>query len=272
MTTETAQIVERYVTLTHGRSRYFEAGSGEPTILLHGAGFETAADVWLPYIPALAGRLRVIALDALNWGPGDVLDLEFSFAYLVDYVREAMDALGIDRAHVVGHSMGGWLATLLAYESPDRVAKLVLVAAGGAAARNLPSMVEWQPPALEAMRERLRARLANVPPGIDREAIVRQYEAKLADPAHVQGFAKVMRHMTNPLTRQRYNTLRRLPHIRAPALVLWGSADAVNDLSMGEALAAGIPGARLVVFEGAGHNLMADRPAEFAREVLSFLA
>jgi len=125
LATETARITERYVTLSHGRTRYFEAGVGFPTLLLHGAGFDNGAYVWLPNLPSLAPRLRVLALDSLNWGPGDVLDIELSFAYLVDHVREFMDALGIERANVVGHSMGGWLATLFAYESPERVNKLV---------------------------------------------------------------------------------------------------------------------------------------------------
>src|SRR3990172_1016727 len=138
LATETAQITERYVTLSHGRTRYFEAGVGFPTLLLHGAGFDNGAYVWLPNLPSLAPRLRVLALDSLDWGPGDVLDIELSFAYLVDHVREFMDALGIERANVVGHSMGGWLATLFAYERPDRANKLVLVSAGGGAAGHPP--------------------------------------------------------------------------------------------------------------------------------------
>ena len=271
MATETAQITERYVTLSHGRTRYFEAGVGFPTLLLHGAGFDNGAYVWLPNLPSLAPRLRVLALDSLNWGPGDVLDIELSFAYLVDHVREFMDALGIERANVVGHSMGGWLATLFAYESPERVNKLVLVSAGGAATRNLASMVEWRPPAVDQLTARVRARLAKAPPGVDVEAIVRQYASKVADAAHVAAFAKVMRHMTNPLTRQRYNTLRRLPHIKAPTLILWGRNDAVNDLSLAEALRAGIKGSKLVVFDDTGHDLPGQRPEEFARELLAFL-
>ena len=77
--------------------------------------------------------------------------------------------------------------------------------------------------------------------------------------------------MTNPLTRQRYNTLRRLPYVKTPALILWGRNDAVNDVSMAEALHAGIKGSRLAVFEETGHNVQGERPAEFAREVLAFL-
>ena len=77
--------------------------------------------------------------------------------------------------------------------------------------------------------------------------------------------------MTNPLTRQRYNTLRRLPHIKAPTLVLWGRDDQVNALEMGEATARGIPGARLIVYDGVGHSPAQDVPEQFNRDVIEFL-
>src|ERR1051326_4695613 len=91
MTTSTA-ITEKFVELGHGKTRYFEAGTGYPTILIHGAGFLSGADGWLGVMGPLAERYRVLSIDCLNWGPGDVFNQEFSFAYLVDHVREFMDA------------------------------------------------------------------------------------------------------------------------------------------------------------------------------------
>src|SRR5689334_24719804 len=145
MTTET-KIAEKTVELGHGKTRYFEAGTGYPTILIHGAGFLSGADGWLGVMGPLAERYRVLSIDCLNWGPGDVFNQEFSFAYLVDHVREFMDALGIEKANFVGHSMGGWIVTLLAYESPDRVNKLVNVDGGGTATRPLQNMVAFKVP------------------------------------------------------------------------------------------------------------------------------
>ena len=103
MTTSTA-ITEKFVELGHGKTRYFEAGTGYPTILIHGAGFLSGADGWLGVMGQLAERGRVLSIDCLNWGPGDVFDQEFSFAYLVDHVREFMDAMGIEKANIVGHT------------------------------------------------------------------------------------------------------------------------------------------------------------------------
>jgi pimeloyl-ACP methyl ester carboxylesterase len=264
------QVTEKYAEMSHGKTRYFEAGTGYPTILIHGAGIESGADGWLVVIEELASQLRVLAIDSLNWGFGDVFDQEFSFAYQVDHIREFMDVLGIEKANFVGHSMGGWLVTLFAYESPDRVNKVVNVAGGGAATRPLTNMVDWTPPAADGVRERISKRLANAP--VPAEPIVEQYVNKVTDPQHTGAFAKVMKHMTNPMTRQRYNVLRRLPYIKAPTLVIWGRDDKVNDLSLGEAVHEGIKGSKLVVFDTTGHGVPQERPAEFSKAVLDFLA
>lgn len=266
------QISEKYAEMSHGKTRYFEAGTGYPTILVHGAGIESGADGWLGVFEDLASQLRVISIDSLNWGPGDVFDQEFSFAYQVDHIREFMDVLGIEKANIVGHSMGGWLATLFGYESPDRVNKLVLVAAGGTAQRPLQNMVDWTPPEPEGVRERISQRVARAGVAVNGDAIVDAYVKKVTDPQHTAAFGKVMKHMTNPMTRQRYNTVRRLPYIKAPTLVLWGDNDKVNDLSLGEVLRDGIKDSKLVVFPDTGHGVPQERPKEFAKEVLEFLA
>jgi len=236
--------------------------------LLHGAGFCSGGDSWLANMPGLATHFRVLAPDCLGWGPGDQLELGYSFAYMVDFVREFQDALGLDRSHVIGHSMGGWLASLLAYESPGRVDKLVLVASGGMATRPLTTMQEWQPPAEDDIRNALSG-LASA--GVDIEPLVKERLALARDTQRVARFRRVMDHMTNPETRSRYHLTRRLPHIAAPTLLLWGSADEVNGIEMGRAARELIPRSRLTVLDGAGHGVPAERAEEFNRAVLDFL-
>jgi pimeloyl-ACP methyl ester carboxylesterase len=270
MAIETTPLTEKYVELSHGKTRYFEAGAGYPTVLIHGAGFIGAADGWLHLMPQLAEHLHVYAIDALNFGTGDVFDQEFSFAYMVDHVREFMDALGLEKINLAGHSMGGWIATLFAYESPERLNKVVLSSAGGTARRPLTSMVDWQPPTAEQVTNQVQRRMANYPPGVDGQKILNDYLRVAADPVHTGAFAKVMKHMTNPETRARYNTIRRLPSIKVPTLILWGTNDQTNDISMGHELHEGIKGSKMVIFEGAGHGTPGERPEDWTREVLSF--
>ena len=268
MTTST-RIEEKTATLSHGKTRYFEAGTGYPTILIHGAGFLSGADNWLGVMPGLAENYRCLAIDELNWGPGDVFDQELSFAYLVDHVREFMDVMGIEKANVVGHSMGGWIATLMGYESPDRINKLVLVAAGGTATRPLQNMVEFKVPSEEQIRAGLEGRMKASPEYADR--VLQTYLDKAKDPAYGEAFAKVMKHMTNPMTRNRYNTLRRLAHIHVPTLVVWGDADKTNDVSMAHDLHNGIKDSKLVVYEGIGHGVPQEAPDRFVADLKAFL-
>jgi pimeloyl-ACP methyl ester carboxylesterase len=264
---------EKYADMTHGRTRYWDAGSGTPTILLHGAGWNSGCEGWSLAMGPLSQQLRVLALDCLNWGPGDVLDQEFSFAYLVDHIREFMDLLGIQQANVVGHSMGGWLLTLLCYESPHRVRRAINVAGGGAAARPLQNMVEFKVPEPEQIRQHY-ARMAGASGGtLTIDELAETFIRKRELPGHPEAFAKVMRHMTNPTTRQRYNTLRRLSRINTPTLVIWGRDDPVNSLEeVGMPTASGLPNARLLVYDNTGHAVPVEQPERFHRDVLDFLA
>lgn len=262
-------VAERYVTLSHGSTRYLEAGVGPPVVLLHGAGFALAADSWRVSIPALAQGRRVIAPDMLGWGPGDQLDGPYSFAYLVDFLRELQDGLGLASSSFVGHSMGGWLASLLAYESPERVDRLVLVASGGLLTRPLPAMANWKPPSAEAIAAACKP-LADH--GVQVGELQERWGRLAADQARGERFLGVMTHMSEGETRARYNTARRLPRLRCPTLVVWGSEDEVNPVEMAYRTAGLVPGAELVVLDGAHHGLPLERPEEFHLAVSAFLA
>src|SRR3972149_4042206 len=97
----TTALQHKYATMSHGRTRYSEAGAGHPTLLIHGAGYFSGADNWLGNIGPLAdGGLHVYAVDCLNWGLGDLFDRGFSFPYLVDFIREFQDVMGIQSSHL----------------------------------------------------------------------------------------------------------------------------------------------------------------------------
>ena len=235
---------EKFIELSHGKTRYWEAGTGYPTILLHGAGWTSGCETWALNIGPLSEKLRVLAVDCLNWGTGDVLDMELSFAYMVDHIREFMDALGIEKANFVGHSMGGWLVTLMAYESPDRVNKVVNVAGGGTATRPLQNMVEFKVPTPEQIKDQLKHRYSDG--RVDTDELAETFIKKAELPGHGEAFAKVMKHMTYGPTRTKYNTIRRMKLIKAPTLVVWGRDDETNALELGEDSAKALPNSKLV--------------------------
>lgn len=260
---------ERFVELSHGRTRYFDAGSGSPTILLHGVGFSAGGTSWYRNIARLSEGLRVLAVDIVGWGTGDRLAQGYSFAYLVDFVREFQDALGFSSTNIVGHSMGGWIASLFAYESPERIDRLALTASGGVATRTLAQMTEFQPPTKEATFERIVA-LDKITEQEARDWT--EYDwANMETPGALESYRKILAHMNVPETRTRYNTVRRLPHIGAKTLVVWGLRDEVNSIELGAKTAKLIPKAQLVTLD-CGHMVPHERPDELNDALLSFFA
>jgi pimeloyl-ACP methyl ester carboxylesterase len=262
---------EKFVEMSHGTTRYIEAGTGYPTILLHGVGYAEGGHNWFLNIGPLSKNSRVIAIDALAWGKGQgFLEQEYSFAYLVDFLREFQDALGLEKTNLVGHSMGGWLGSLFGYESPNRLNKLVLVASGGAMPRQLKSMVEFQPPTREMLLEQQMKTVKS--PLVDQEALADYRVAMTQNPERLTAYRNVMAHMNNMETRSRYNTVRRFAHITVPTLVVWGRDDQINALEMGEMTHAGIPGSKMVVFDDCGHFIPTEVPDQFNEAVGAFLA
>lgn len=268
MDVEQWQAATETVRMSYGDASVAQFGRGDPVILLHGVGFAQGGHDWFRNVEALAENFRVIAPDFVGWGAGSRLRQPYSFARLTDFVRELQDSLGIRRSHIVGHSMGGWVASLFAYESPQRVDRLVLEGAGGAATRPLPMMTEFQPPSLDEVAKTLAERS-----GMSESAVYpwakHAYE-QVQDPEALASYRRILAHMSDPETRSLYNMLRRYPHIGAQTLVVWGNADQVNSPELGQQVARSIPGAALAVLE-CGHTPHLERPEEFNRRLTAFL-
>lgn len=262
------EIQERIINLSHGTTHYLEAGQGEPVILLHGVGFYTGGDYWLQNMEELSRHFHVYAPDFVGWGKGDRLGVEYSFSYLVDFVREFQDAVGMSSAHVVGHSMGGWVASLFGYESPNRVRTLILAGSGGMSTRTLSTMTSFTPPSYDEILRHV-INTTNLETSRAEETARRWYERTLL-PGAVEAYQNILNHMNHPIHRARYNLQRRLPHIKRPTLIVWGTKDTVNDLSMGELMHELIPESEMVVLPY-GHFLPSEAPQEFNAQVISFI-
>src|SRR6185295_10691224 len=123
----------KYADLTSGRMHYYEAGSGDNhTFLLHGGSFSVNADTFQFVFEPLAEHFHIYALDAFGHGKSTRRpEYGPTFDVVVDSMRELMDQLGLRSVNVVGHSFGGWSGGILAYESPDRVRRLVIIGGAG---------------------------------------------------------------------------------------------------------------------------------------------
>jgi pimeloyl-ACP methyl ester carboxylesterase len=223
-----------------------DAGDGPSVILLH--GLAGSGRWWARNVPALARSFRVVALDLPGFGATH-RDARFVLAQVPGQVLAAMDGLGIDRAHIVGHSMGGLVAGGLAADHPDRVDRLVLVDAGFVSLD--PSVVGRVSGVVGAVRWTS----PTIYPVVVRDAI-RSGPVRLA-------------RTTLQLLEADWSA--RLPRIAAPTLIIWGEHDTICRPRIGREMAARIPGARLVVIPGAAHSPMWERTAAFDREILDFL-
>jgi pimeloyl-ACP methyl ester carboxylesterase len=228
------------------RLHYREYGAGPPLVLIH--GLSGSASWWRRNVPALSERFRVLVLELVGygsnraWRPARILAT-------ADLLAEFIATLPEGRAHVIGHSMGGQIATQLAGRRPDRVDRLVLASASGLLRTDLLRM---------ALRLPLQARHSpfDFAPRLTVDAL-------RAGPLNL---------LLSALDILRDDVSEAIAHIRTPTLLIWGRNDKLVPVAVGETVQRLIPGSRLAVLPRAGHVPMWDRPAEFNRLVVEFLS
>ena len=225
------KIKEHFIELSCGKSRYLEAGSGPPLLLLHGMGVASSANTLDLLSPYLSEKFHVIAPDLLGFGLGTrAVEAGPSFELIVDQVREFLDYLGLETVHLVGHSLGGWIGTLLAYQSPQRIERLVMMCAAGLN-RQIATGVTAK---LKPDREQLEKLVRQWPSEAGRlsDADVQQLVTALFNAAAAPGAATslnpLIEQMQNPIVRERYMLQRRLPYVAAPTLMIWGESDPID--------------------------------------------
>ena len=249
------------------RIAYESFGEGPALLLMQGIGY--ARWSWDPVVPALAERFRVLNFDNRGIGESDVPPPPYSARQLAEDGIAVLDDAGVERAHVVGASLGGMAAQELAAGFPERVDRLVLVCTtpGGAGAVPMPAqtvalMQEAATLAPEvAMRRFVENALAR---NADASLVDDLYERRVAnppDPIGWQGQAAAGMGFDGSLL-----------EIAAPTLILHGTEDAVVDPGNAALLAERIPGARVELFSGCGHLFFWEQPERFAETVGEFLA
>jgi pimeloyl-ACP methyl ester carboxylesterase len=237
---------------------YTEAGQGPPVLLVQGAG--VVGEGWRPQIDALAASYRVLAFDNRGIGLSRLEPRgEVSIPAMADDARAVLDAAGVARAHVVGHSMGGLIAQQLALASPERVASLALLctfARGRQAARVSLGLT------VAAVRMRIGPRVAR-----RRAALDLLFPAEYLHALDLDGLADGLRPLfghdlaSQPafVFRQlramsRYDRAAELGRLGGiPTLVVSATGDRIALPAFGRELAAAIPGARYVEVSRAGH-------------------
>ena len=245
---------------------------GGTVLLIHGSGPGVSAWAnWRLTMPALASHFRVVAPDIIGFGYTERTVGDYSLDTWTRHVVGVLDALEIEKAHVVGNSFGGSLALSLAIRHPDRVRRLGLMGAVGLDFSLTPGLdaVWGYEPSVEAMAELLRIFTATPAPGLDDLARLR-YEASIRPGVH-EAYAAMF-----PAPRQRWVTA--LSHdealvagISAPTIIFHGREDRVIPLATSLRLFQLIPDAQLHVFGNCGHWTQIEHAEEFNRLLRDFL-
>lgn len=252
---------------------YVRRGAGEPLLLIQGMSGNHLH--WgEPFTDALVPHLDVIAYDHRGIGHSGPLRGAFTLADLADDAVGLLDALGVERAHVLGISMGGMVAQELALRHPGRVRTLALgctFAGGPTATRTPPEVVARLTAAYMAGDREAAIRTGwevNVSPGF--AADERAFADFRATALELASAIPVI--MAQAQAIAGFDASGRLARIDVPALVVHGDADRMIPVANAHVLAAGIPGARLEILEGAGHLFFWERPERSAELVLELCA
>lgn len=254
-----------------GRELHYEdsGGDGIPLVLLH--GFPLRGALWDPQVEALGGRFRIIVPDLPGFGrsEGPEEPERWRVGAYAEVVVELLDRLEIEEAVVGGLSMGGYVAFSLLRRYPTRVLGLVLAdtqpGADSIEARRTREAQQEQVRAegIAALRETLYQRLLapkNLGDPMLREKVLGLMEHP---PAAYLAALEAMKH--------RPDSTPELSRIQAPTLIVVGEDDVITPPAIAKAMERSIPGARLVVLEGAGHLSNLEEPAAFNEALATFL-
>lgn len=291
----------KFIDIDGIRTRYYEAGQGEPLVLLHGGAFgESGLDTFSLNLPGLAEHFHVFALDKLGQGHTDnpKTDADYTFDALVQHTIGWLDALGIRQAHVLGHSRGALLAAATVFAVPGLARTFI----SGNSNTLAPSDERWPafvfysevqkllPPG-PATRESLRMAIemnsfsgAHVTDGyldrlleISRLPKTQEAKVKMADIKGEGTDQAVGRSVFLPsMARVKAETLRKIDDqgVPAPTLVFWGANDPSAKLPLGhllyERICAKTPQAEMHVFNLAGHSTYREHPEKVNRLLVEF--
>jgi len=249
---------------------YYEAwGRGEPLLLV--SGLATDLRIWACQRMVLGRRFRCIALDNRGSGRSGKPEGPYTLEEMAADAVAVLDAEGVGRAHVVGHSMGSYIAQMLAVEHPDRLRSLTLA---GTACRHQPWRLEllsrWQE---TARTQGVHAWARRAFPWLlgPRTAWTLGLFINLLWPVILQQPSHGFDGQIAALIGAPDDAPARLGGIEVPTLVLCGSKDTLTTPADAAEVASLVPGARLVTLKGAGHGLMLEAAPDFNEAVLSFL-
>lgn len=256
---------------------YEEQGSGEVLVLLHGSGpGVSGASNFAANLPVFAQHFRTVMLDLPGFGASPELEWTKPYAeHAAESVVALLDELGVEKAHVLGNSMGGWVGLEMAHAAPERVDKLVLMGPGGLFAE------VFAPPRSEGARRLFEFienpshagmlawvdTMVSDPSMITDELIETRYQAAMA-PGAIDRMRRIFGSMGMPGKSPMW---MRTGEIRHKTLVTWGRDDRMLPLEGSFFATRRMPNADMHIFSGCGHWAQVERKDAFEKLTIEFL-
>jgi 2-hydroxy-6-oxonona-2,4-dienedioate hydrolase len=263
------------------QTRYLQTGNGPPLMLLHPVGF--SADIWIRNMAELGSRWTVIAPDLPNHGFSDLVDYEgvLPQAYFAQHALLLARTLHIEKMAVAGSSLGGHVASLMYFQAPGFIERLIIIGSGTSfsseeeLARSLPNTYANAMKAItNPTWDGCVARMRNLCHRMDdepRELILGQLTS-YARPGFRAAYDATLKGMMDLDRARPFRILERLDELRVPTQIIWGRQDPRSDVANAIAASSQIPGCSLSIFEECGHLPYFEHPHQFNESVASFLS
>ena len=259
-----------YVEVNGHQIRYIEQGSGKPIIFQSGLGFDASSDQFIPTMQLLSQKYRVISFDRFGWGLSDRPEAGYSFEAWTALTTGFMDVLKIEQAALVGHTLGGWVAALVAHQHPERVTHLILANTAGLNSIAPTPAQNYKIPDREGLRNSLERTFAGAVE-ITESMVEEQVSRATKHTSAASAYSEILRYVNDPEIRKAFWLPDRLADISIPSMVVWGADDHIIGPEHGEQAADLLPNGQLILVDNGEHIPPARKPAEFAGIVEKFL-
>lgn len=246
-------------------------GEGPPLLLVAGLGFGRWS--WFKQIPALSESFRIISYDVRNIGHLDPENGAYTVSNLARHAAALLDHLDVERAHVLGSSLGGFVAQELALQRRELVDHLVLICTsyGGSKSKSMSpdvfrKMLGWgSVNRADAVRRGLETAVSPAYTSTHPNEFERLVALRIADSPHLADYVKQM------MAGAKFDSSGQVDEISALTLVLHGAEDRVVPVSNAVSLTRELPDAKLRIYERAGHLVFIERAEEVNEAILDFL-
>jgi len=272
---------DRYTQVKGLNIRYWKTGdSGFPLILIHGLG--ASAEIWMHNIEALSRSYTVYAPDVVGFGRSEKPSGPFPPSDMTRFIGDFMDEMGIEKAHLVGQSLGGGIALQTALQFPEKVDKLVLVGSAGLGREVIYSLRLMSLPGIGELLSRpsrIGVKIFFSLAVKNKEVLTEDFLETYYKLFRLPGAQRFLLETVRGIVDMRGGKddailpiMTNLHKVTQPALIIWGKQDRVLPVRHAQFAHEKLPDSKLHLFDSCGHVVNLERPQEFNSIVLDFLS